>query len=214
MSLLDTFSDSSTVLLVINSILYSKHVTSKSLVYRYFSIYLILMAINQLANTILFEFEIHNIFLSNTYLIVQFFMLSLFYYEMFRVKQQRKYILIVMSVLLIILGVQYIWTPDLFWQYNPFGVITTSSVLIFYSIIYFFYHISDKQLRLYLVNSGILIYLLGTILLFSIAKVGLKLDPDIEIALWILNAIIFLVFQVIITAQWFVDRKKEKNKLN
>ena len=213
MTLLDIFSDSSTVLLVVNSILYSKHIITNNLVYRYFAIYLVLMAINQLANTILFELEIPNIFLSNTYLILQFLMLSLFYYEMFKAELQRKYILIVMFILLFILGVQYIWTPDLFWKYNTFGIITTSSVIISYSIIYFFYYIADKQLILYLVNSGILIYLLGTILIFSIANVGLKLDPKVEIALWVLNAIIFLVFQIIIITQWFFDRKKKKNIL-
>jgi hypothetical protein len=131
-----------------------------------------------------------------------------------KLSEQRGYILNIMTILLIILGVQYVWTPDLFWKYNTFGIIITSSVLIFYSIIYFFYHIGDKQLKLYLVNSGILIYLLGTILLFSIANVGLKLDPTIEIALWVLNAIIFLVFQIIITTQWFFDRKKKNNTTN
>ena len=95
-------------------------------------------------------------------------------------------------------------------KYNTAGIIITSTVLIFYSIIYFFHHISDKELKLYLVNSGILIYLLGTILLFSIANTGLELAKYTERALWILNAFIFLVFQIIIFVQWFSDRRKNK----
>ncbi len=211
MSLLDIFSDSSTVVLIINAVLYSKFLISKDLAYRYFSIYLLCMAVNQLTGTILFELEIDNLFLANTYLLAQFLMLSLFYYAIFKGKKQRKYILAVLTIILIILGVQYAWTPDLFLQYNTIGVIVTSTVLISYSIIYFFNYISDKELKLYLVNSGILIYLLGTILLFSIANTGLKLSKHIDIALWILNAIIYLVFQIIILIQWISDRRKKKH---
>ncbi|MGH1383484.1 hypothetical protein [Kordia sp.] len=214
MSLLEIFSHSSTVLLIVNSILYSKYLKAKDAAYKYFAVYLILMAINQTLVTIYFELEIDNTFLANTYMILQFIMLSLFYFEIFKQQERRKGILIALFTLLIILGVQYIRTPDLFLNYNTFGILATSSVLIFYSIVYFFYHIGDKELKLYLVNSGILIYLLGTILLFSIAKVGLKLAREIEVALWILNAFIYLVFQVIITTQWFVDRKRKKNIKN
>jgi hypothetical protein len=208
MSLLDIFSDSSTVVLLLNAVLYSKFIVSKDLAYRFFSIYLVCMAVNQLTGTIFFEFKITNIFLANTYLVAQFLMLSLFYYAIFEGKKQRKFILVALVIISTILGVQYAWTPHLFFEYNTIGVIVTSSVLILYSIIYFFHYISDSELKLYLVNSGILIYLLGTILLFSIANIGLKLDSDIEIALWILNAFIYLVFQIIITTQWFYDRRK------
>lgn len=214
MSLLIIFSYSSTVILLLNTVLYSKFIVSKDLAYKYFAIYLLCTAINQLTGTILFELEIPNLYLANTYLIMQFLMLSLFYYEIFKEQKKRKYILVMMFILLTVLGVQYAWTPDLFFQYNTVGVIVTSTVLIFYSITYFFNYISDKELKLYLVNSGILIYLLGTILLFSIANIGLKLEQETEIALWILNAFIFLVFQVIILVQWYIDRKKKKNRLN
>ncbi|WP_046755818.1 hypothetical protein [Kordia jejudonensis] len=210
MSLLDIFSDSSTVVLILNAALYAKFIVSKDFAYKYFAIYLILMAINQTLVTISFELEIDNTLLANTYMIFQFVMLSLFYYAIFKEQKQRKYILIILLVVTIILGVQYAWTPKLFHEYNPYGIIATSTILIFYAITYFFHHISDKELKLYLVNSGILIYLLGTILLFSIAKAGLKIEPEIEVALWILNAFIYLVFQVIITTQWFSDRRKNK----
>lgn len=214
MSLLVIFSYSSTIVLILNSILYSKHILSKDLAYKYFAIYLILMAINQLAGTVLFKFEMDNLFLANTYLLAQFIMLSLFYHAIFEGKKQRNYILGALALILIILGVQYFWTPDLFLQYNTIGVIITSTVLISYSIIYFFSYISDKILKLYLVNSGILIYLLGTILIFSIANVSRGLDKEIERALWILNALIYLVFQIIILVQWFSDRKKKAKTLN
>jgi hypothetical protein len=214
MSLLDIFSDSSTVVLLINAVLYSKFIISKDLAYKYFAIYLVVMAINQTLVTISFELEIDNTILANTYMIMQFVMLSLFYHAIFKRQEQRKYILIILFTVSIILGVQYAWTPGLFHEYNPYGIIATSTILIFYAIAYFFHHISDKVLKLYLVNSGILIYLLGTILLFSIAKAGLELAKDIERALWILNAFIFLVFQIIIFVQWISDRKKNKHTLN
>jgi len=214
MSLLDIFSDSSTILLLLNAILYAKYILSKDLTYKYFAIYLILMAVNQSFVTIFFELEIDNTFLANTFMIAQFILLSLFYYAIFEMQNRRKYILIILIIVSIILGVQYIWTPNLFFNYNTIGIIATSSILISYAITYFFYYIGDKELKLYLVNSGILIYLLGTILIFSIANVGLKIARDIEVALWILNAFIYLVFQVIITTQWFVDRKRKKNIKN
>lgn len=214
MSLLIIFSYSSTAILLLNTILYSKFIVSKSLAYKYFAIYLLCTAINQLTGTILFELEIPNLYLANTYLIMQFLMLSLFYYEIFKEQEKRKYILVMMFILLTVLGVQYAWTPNLFFQYNTIGVIVTSTVLILYSVIYFFHHISDKELKLYLVNSGILIYLLGTILIFSIANIGLKLAQETELALWILNAFIFLVFQIIILVQWYIDRRKKKSRLN
>ncbi|MCH2193493.1 MAG: hypothetical protein MK119_05110 [Kordia sp.] len=197
-----------------NAVLYAKYILSKDLTYKYFAIYLILMAVNQSFVTIFFELEIDNTFLANTFMIAQFILLSLFYYAIFEMQNRRKYILIILIIVSIILGVQYIWTPNLFFNYNTIGIIATSSILISYAITYFFYYIGDKELKLYLVNSGILIYLLGTILIFSIANVGLKIARDIEVALWILNAFIYLVFQVIITTQWFVDRKRKKNIKN
>ena len=62
MSLLDIFSDSSTILLLLNAVLYAKYILSKDLTYKYFAIYLILMAVNQSFVTIFFELEIDNTF--------------------------------------------------------------------------------------------------------------------------------------------------------
>lgn len=213
MTLLDWFSDSSTVLLVVNSILYSKKYNSESLAYRFFTIYLLLMALNQIVVTILHELEITNLFLSNVYIIVQFLMLSLFYNQIFKNKSKRKYVITILYIVLAFLGVQYSWTPGLFNVYNTIGIILTLSILILYSIIYFFYSLSDDKLKFLIVNSGILIYLLGTILIFSIANLGLDFDRDTEIILWIVNAFVFLVFQCIIFFEWFRNYRTKKQLL-
>ena len=134
MSLLDIFSDSSTILLLLNAVLYAKYILSKDLTYKYFAIYLILMAVNQSFVTIFFELEIDNTFLANTFMIAQFILLSLFYYAIFEMQNRRKYILIILIIVSIILGVQYIWTPNLFFNYNTIGIIATSSILISYAI--------------------------------------------------------------------------------
>jgi hypothetical protein len=166
-----------------------------------FTIYLLVMIIIQAYTSYLKSIHLNNLFLSHFYFILQFLLLSLFYLEILNNDFQKKIIKIAVPSCLIILGIQYYFNPDLFYKFNLFEIFITSFLIIIFSMFHF-YNILNEKKKYYYINTGILLYLFGSTVLFISGNLISKLDLAPSKIVWILNSVLYIVYQVFIVIEW------------
>lgn len=166
-----------------------------------FTIYLLVMIIVQAYTSYLKSIHQNNLFLSHFYFILQFLLLSIFYLEIVNNDFQKKIIKIAVPSCLIILGVQYYFNTDLFYKFNLFEIFITSFLIIIFSMFHF-YNILNEKKKYYYINTGILLYLFGSTVLFISGNLISKLDLAPSKIVWILNSVLYIVYQVFILIEW------------
>jgi len=189
-----------TLILLTNAILYSFKIKGKSPAYRNFTAFLILVALVELSS--LFVAKVlhqNNLFLSHFYFLFQFVVLSLFYAELLKSTWVK---LIVIPVLAMV-AYQFVIDPELFFRYNSIGASVMQSIIIIYSLIFFYRSISGTS-EFLIVNIGIFLYLLSSALIFVSGNVVLDLDisEDTRFLLINVNRVLILVFQILIFVEW------------
>ena len=192
------------VFCVINAILYLGKYKLNNKAFKYFAIYLGLIAVIQLSAIFLGRvLGQHNLFLFHFYLILQFIFLSFFYGYLLK----KIWIYKVLIFVLLVLAYQYFETPSLFFIYNAFGVALTQGILVIYALIYF-YNFIKGDAEFLLVNIGLFFYLLSSILIFDLKEVfkfGYKLLMD-------LNDVLYFGLQILIFVEWLKNYSQVKIK--
>ncbi len=108
----------------------------------------------------------NNLWLSHFYFIGQFILLSGFYNQILkRNGLQTKIVRASLVVVLLILGVQFAYDNTLFFRFNLLEIVITSIVLVVLASFHFYNLLNEKK-EFYYVNMGVLIYLLGSTILF------------------------------------------------
>jgi len=190
-----------TAFYVVNLTLFFKSFARNNKAFKFFNIYLLLIAIVQIL-TIYIGQILHkpNLFLSHFYFIFQFIFLSLFYFELLQLKLVKTFLFAVMALLVF----QYFEHPELFFKYNALGMSLTQMILVFYSILYFYKSLSGKG-EFVIVNIGIFFYLLSSTLIFASGNLVLNLDISeaTQFTLINVNRILILVFQILIFIEWY-----------
>ena len=159
--------DFTNLLLLINIILYIKCFSNKSKTLNVFIFYLIFIGAIQLISNILFFKKIDNLFLSHFYFIGQYLFLSILYLRILKSNLYKTVIKILIYSITSIILIQYTISDNLFHKFNLFEVILCSLPLILYSVFFFSETLGGKDKRFLYINSGILIYLISSTLLFS-----------------------------------------------
>lgn len=196
---------------VINAILYLSKIKYNNKTFKYFAIYLGLIAAIQLSVTFIGRvLHMQNLFLFHFYFILQFIFLSFFYKTLLK----KTWILKILIVGLLILTYQYIETPSIFFVYNAFGVAMTQGILVVYALIYF-YNFIKGDTEFLLVNIGLFFYLLSSILIFAsgnlifdlkeVFKFGYRLLMD-------LNDVLYFGLQILIFVEWLKNYSQVKIK--
>lgn len=156
----------------------------------------------------------NNLFLSHFYFILQFILLSFFYLEVINNQFQRKIIKIAIPICLVVLGIQYYYNKDLFNKFNLFEIFITSFLLIIFSMFHF-YNILNEKKKYYYINTGILLYLFGSTVLFMSGNLISKLDLAPSRIIWILNSILYIIYQIFILIEWReIFLKRENDEFN
>jgi uncharacterized membrane protein len=98
---------------------------------------------------------------------------------------------------------QFVIDPELFFRYNSIGASVMQSIIIIYSLIFFYRSISGTS-EFLIVNIGIFLYLLSSALIFVSGNVVLDLDisEDTRFLLINVNRVLILVFQILIFVEW------------
>lgn len=197
--MLDALSTISTVVLLLNCIIYFKSFSLFPKAFKVFSYYLAYILIIQLITIILNRLKQHNIFLSHYYFIGQYLFLATCFYFLFR-KKKFKNLTILFSILIVIsLIAFYIVNPQRYFSFNLFEIFSTSIPLIIYCLIFFISKIDNTDKQFIYITSGFFIYILCSTLLFATGDIA-SID---KITLWTINAFIYLVYQILIFIEWY-----------
>jgi hypothetical protein len=192
-------------------ILYIKGFVINNRAFKIFTIYLVSIAIIQFSQTYVVKVLRYdsNIFLSHYYLIVQFLLLSLFYKELLR----HKWIYTVTLLVLLFVAYQLVSTPSMIDHYNPIGITITQIILVGYSIMYFYKSLSGHR-QFLIVNIGIFFYLLASTLIFASGNLvfNLNFSKEVSNTLGKANDLLYLVFQILILAEWWKNYSFPKIK--
>jgi len=119
---------------------------------------------------------------------------------------QKKIITFGLFIVLISLGIYYIIYPSNYYKFNIFEIIITSVPLLVYSFFFFIQKIEDADKKYIYIVSGFFLYLLCSTLLFTTGNI----KAEIKKIIWHTNAILYMVYQVLIFIEWYKNfRKKE-----
>ena len=156
----------------------------------------------------------NNLFVSHYYFILQFILLSFFYLEVIDNSFQTKIIKFTIPFCLAVLGIQYYYNKDLFCKFNLFEIFMTSFLLIIFSMFHF-YNILNEKKKYYYINTGILLYLFGSTVLFISGNLITRLDLAPSKIVWMLNSVLYIIYQVFIFLEWReIFLKKETDEHN
>ncbi len=175
-----------------------------------FTLYLLSILIIQITSVYLRSQSTNNLYLSHYYFILQFIFLSIFYLEIINNSFQRKVIKISIPICLISLSIQYYFNEDLLVKFNLFEIFITSFLIIIFSMFHF-YNILNEKRKYYYLNTGILLYLFGSTVLFISGNLITRLDLAPSKIVWILNSFLYIVYQFFILLEWreiFLNKEK------
>ena len=189
------------VFLLINIILFFKYRT-KTAALSWFWFYLLVCLVIQVVSKVMNYNSIPNLHLSHFYFISQLVLLGLFYRNMWGKKVQKRAIIMSILIVLVVLGVQYYMKPELYHQFNLLEVVITSLPIVAFSIVHFYKALENEVPYLY-INSGVCLYLLSSTLIFSAGNFVNASDATLNILLWLINSILYIVFQGLIFMEWY-----------
>lgn len=189
------------LILFFNLILFIKGFANQGKAYKIFTWYLGVVFTIQIISNIFMRMNANNLFLSHFYFIGQFILLSFFYITVLKEEFQKKLVKAGLVIGLLALSIQYAYDTSLFFKFNLFEIFITSFLLIIYATIHFYNMLNEKK-EFYYVNVGLLIYLLGSTILFFVGNLTAVLSPKMSLFTWILNALLIIINQFFILIEW------------
>ena len=198
--------NTSTLLLIINFLCYFYRRKNHKLPAKILTWYLLIMLIIQLSTTVMASYKINNLFFSHYYFISQFFLLSLFFRSIFDANKIIKLIDTLIIVVLSSICVYYLIYPQKYFEFNNFEIALTSIPLIIYCFLFIVKNLEQPNKKYFYIVSGLLIYIVGSTLLFSTGNI--KLFSPIKKVVWLMNAILHIIFQSFIFIEWYKHFRK------
>ncbi len=181
--------------------------------FKIFAFYCLSMCVVQFSSLILVKMHTRNIFLSHFYFILQFILLSLFYYHLLKENFQKKIIVINLALCLSLLFIQYGLDWSHFHQFNLFEIFITSLPLIIYATFHLYNLLNEKK-EFYFITIGLLIYLFGSTVVFLSTNLLLSLNSVLPATIIMnLNIYLYIVYQLFILYELvtvYVIKKSKK----
>ncbi|WP_116787538.1 hypothetical protein [Flavobacterium psychrotrophum] len=193
------------ILLLINSVAYFLRFKNNNSAYKCFTVYLVGIFIIQTATVGMALNGLNNLFLSGYYLFYQFILLSLFFYRLLLPSDRKKADMVKYASGITLAGLilHYVLDPAVYYTVNTTGFLITSILLIGYCLLYLFELLSKKSVFNY-ITIGIFIYLISSTLVFfsTASALTATLSDDMFYVLWIINIILFNIYQLLILWEW------------
>lgn len=196
------------ILLLINCILFISKSKNKDALHLTLTIYLsILFIVELLCNIIGILKPNSNFFLSHYYFNIQFIVLSLFFYQLYKKTILKLIILINLIVVSLFIGNQYYNNPALYWKFNNIEIGITSSLLLIYALIHFYNNLKESHIYFYFCY-GLTFYLISSALIFLSGNTELIIFTEpFFIDIWVFNSLFYILYQVLIYKEWrFINK--------
>ena len=198
---------------VLCPILYLKGFVVNNKAFKFFTLYLVAVALVQIFMRIhgfLYQGE-PNLHFFIYYFVSEFILLSLFFKELLEFKA----IYIITLGVLGFIATQYIIDPSMYFRYNPIGSSITRLIIVSYSLLYLYKSLSDNQGFL-IINIGIFIYFLSSVLVFAAGNLVFEdaLAKKIASLLSNINTVLYFVFEILIIVEWWRNYRISKIRTN
>lgn len=191
------------ILLVINTLLYTwKLRTNRSGWLKIIVVFLWTMLFIQLASEVATCLYHYNLYFSHIYTCSQSVLLGAFYYRICRNVKQRKFIKWYLICMTLVLMIQYIIYPSLFFRYNIVEIILGNYVLVIASFFYLYNTTSEKRHFAYL-SLGILLWAVLDISVLMFGNVLAMIQIQESGIIWLMRQFSVLLFHTMILIQWF-----------
>lgn len=169
--------------------------------HKIFTIYLLVIFIGEMISKLMVFNKYENISMSHYYFISQFILLSLFYLEILILPLQKTIIRFLMVLIPIVLTIQYLVYPELIFKFNLIEVFLCSFSIVVYAVFHFYNMLNHKRLY-YFINSGLLIYLFGSTIIFLSGNVLIIKSKAISCYLGYINVFLYLFYLTMIFIEW------------
>lgn len=199
-------------ILVINVGLYSFSFFRKEKANVFFMLYLIFSLLVQFGMEFLYHLKMNNLLLMNLFFIGQMVLLGLFYRSLYKQEIQKKFVLIALCFVLLILVARIVYDPGLQFKFNLFQITITSLLTVVFALIHFYNMITENK-QYYYLTIGVIGYMFGSTVLFLIGNLTIGLSDDIKYLSWRLNAFLFIVYYFFILFEWIKSFSKKNVKI-
>ncbi|WP_299672143.1 hypothetical protein [uncultured Polaribacter sp.] len=196
------------IILVINIFLFFKSYRKKTVAFKIIAFYLLYVLVIQLSMSYLNSRKIPNLYFTHFYFIGQIIFLSFFFLREFKNILLSNIIKIYLVLVLVSLGIYYSFLPETFFKHNIFEVLITSIPLIVYSFIFLIRRLDSSNKKFIYLNSGLFLYILCSTLIF----IAGNLKSDIKLIIWLFNASLYIVYQLLISLEWYKNFRLKKLK--
>jgi hypothetical protein len=200
-------------LLLLNVICYvfTKNKFTGNKIYNVLFLYLLFYFLIELfCNIIGFLKPNSNIFVSHYAFNVQFLLLSVFFYLLFKESILKKMVVAIFIIFISINLYLYFDDPGLYWKFNLFEIVTISFVTLVYTLIHLYNNLGEEKNYFYF-TIGVSMYMLSTSIIFLLGNVELVFMKEPYIDIWVFNSIFFIVYQFLIFKEWRYLNLLKKN---
>ena len=184
------------------NVIYSLKIRKKvnQIAFRFFISYISIMLIIELfCHVIGFLDPGSNIFISHFYFNFQFILVTTFFVFLFKnSKKIQNGLILISTIVLCLILASYLMGYFSFWEFNLLEIGLTSLVLVSYIIFYFYVNFENNNVPFYNFFGGLAVYLLSSCLIFLTGNVELVFIDEPLIDIWVLNSILYIIFQFFI----------------
>lgn len=164
--------------------------------------YLVIYFIIELTcNTLGFLKPNSNNFVSHFAFNIQYVILSLFFYQLFKTKASKRLVIGLFISFIITNSFYYFSNPELFWEFNLYEITYISSVTIGLTLIHLYQNLGETKSYFYF-TIGVSTYMLTSCLIFLTGNIQLVFLEKPYIDIWVFNSGFFILYQVLIFKEW------------
>lgn len=174
--------------------------------------YLVCSLFVQFGMEFLYHLKMNNLLLMNFYFLEQMVFLGLFYGSLYKLKVQKKFVLVTLVLVSFVLIARLFFEPGLLFKFNLAQITITSLVVVVFALIHFYNMLTDNK-QYYYLTIGVIIYTFGATVLFLLGNLTIGLSDDFKYLSWRLNAFLFIVYQFFILFEWIKSFSKKTIKV-
>lgn len=190
-------------------LVYATRVSQESKTYRIVFVYITLNMVYEWCEWFLSDSLTTILF--HYFIFLQLIILGYFYHTCYPLPRQKKTLLVVLGVSLVILLGQFVIAPSTYYSSIFVDMLVTCFVVVFFSIIHHYNQIGKIKVFYYF-NLGMIIFFIGSVVAFLFfTSLSVLFKEDYYIELFAISALLFdVLLSVLLLKDWLVLRRGDK----